>query len=49
MATLIPARVVTPSNVDVPKEKGKRVPPALSPPVAGGQGPLLQAQQDVPP
>ncbi|KAL0313809.1 UNVERIFIED_CONTAM: hypothetical protein Sangu_2225300 [Sesamum angustifolium] len=42
MATLVPACAVTLSNVDVPKEKGKRVSPAPAPLVAGSQGPPSQ-------
>ncbi|KAL0326481.1 UNVERIFIED_CONTAM: hypothetical protein Sangu_1726100 [Sesamum angustifolium] len=49
MVTLVPTCIVTPLEVNVPKEKGERVSPAPASQVVRGQGPPLQAQQDVPP
>ncbi|KAL0415609.1 UNVERIFIED_CONTAM: hypothetical protein Slati_3392800 [Sesamum latifolium] len=39
MATLIPARTITPLDVDASKEEGQRVSLAPAPPVARGQEP----------
>ncbi|KAL0463069.1 UNVERIFIED_CONTAM: hypothetical protein Slati_0194500 [Sesamum latifolium] len=48
-ATLVPPRIATPSDVDVPEEEAEEDAPVSAPPIAGRQGALPLAPQEVPP